>query len=242
MISSQRVYSLVFLALRELGIVSLGDSIEAAVTQEALLVLNTIIAEYGITTKSYQPYDFTYTADSNKQNIKLGTSLVEGPGDIPQRPSDIMSVMLIMGTPEIAPNVPLDIKPFHEYRELPLTNIYAVPTTCYIDMGMPYRRIWFYPGLSNGYSIRVVGSSYIEQYESLDEEYRQPPEYFSLLYLSLAARLAPKYGQDVPQAVLAQLNSISKHIDARSFANALNGSMRNPLVSSGSSFNFLAGR
>lgn len=242
MISSQRVYDLVFLALRELGIVSLGDSIDSAVTQEALLVLNTIRAEYGITTKAYTPFDKTYTATSNHQNIRLGTSSVEGPGEIPQRPSDITGVILIMGDPDISPNVPLTIKPFAEYRNLPLTNIYAVPSTCYIDMGMPYRRIWLYPGLASGYSIRVVGSSYIEEYEFLDDPFIDPTEYFSLLYLSLAARLAPKYGQDVPQAVLAQLNSISKHIDARSFANALNGSMRNPLVSSGSSFNFLAGR
>lgn len=241
MLENQTVYDLVFLALRELGIVSLGDSIEPDVTQEALLVLNTIRAEYGITTKAYTVYDKTYTADANKQNIRLGTSIVDGPGEIPQRPSNISEVILIMGQPDIAPNVPLTIKPFNEYRELPLTNIYAVPSSCYIDMGMPYRRIWFYPGLSSGYSIRVIGSAYISEYEFISDPFIDPPEYFSLLYLSLAARLAPKYGQDVPAPLLAQLNSISKHIDQRSFANALT-SMKNPLVGSGSGFNFLAGR
>lgn len=241
MLQNSTVYDLVFLALRELGIVSLGDSIESDVTQEALLVLNTIRAEYGITTKAYTVYDKTYTADANKQNIRLGTSLVDGPGEIPQRPSDITSVMLIMGQPEISPNIPLAIKPFHEYRELPLTNIYAVPTTCYIDMGMPYRRIWFYPGLASGYSIRVVGSSYIEEYEFLTDPFIDPPEYFSLFYLSLAARLAAKYGQEVPAALLAQLNSISKHIDNRMFASTLS-SLKNPLLGSGTGFNFLAGR
>ena len=228
------------MALREIGPISLGDTIQDDMAQESLLDLNVIRAEYGITTKTYKPYDYTCSPLTQKTNITLGTS-AGIPGDIPVRPSNVRRVVLIMGQPDISPNIDLDILTFDQYRTIPLTNIFSVPRSCYIDMDFPYQHIWLYPGISSGYSIRVVGDSYMQEYETLQDPYIDPPEYFGLFYLSLAARLAAKYGQDVPAACLAQINSITAHINARGLLNRLTP-MANSFGQGGPGFNFLAGR
>jgi hypothetical protein len=241
MIGSKTAYDLVFLALREIGPVSLGDTIQDDMAQEALLILNTIRAEYGITTKTYKPYDETYLSTENKSYITLGTDRLGVAGDIATRPSTVKRVILIMGAADVSPNIELDILTYDQYRSISLTNIFAVPRSCYIDMDFPYQKIWLFPGLASGYTIRVVGNSYMAEYETLQDPYIDPPEYFSLFYLSLAARLAAKYGQDVPIACLSQIKSISQHIAARGLLNSLTP-MANAFGQGGPGFNFLAGR
>lgn len=240
MISDKRAYDLVQLALREIGVVALGDSIDPAVAEEALLVLNSIRAEISLPSKNYKVYDETFTATANTSSITLG-STGGTPGDIAVRPNRIQEVILISGAPAVGVNYKLQLLPFEMYRAVALPGIFAVPTAAYIDNEYPLQHVYFYPGLSNGWSVRVVGGGYMPEYEFLTDPFIDPPEYFSALYLQLALRLAPKYGVDLPDAVRAQASGAMKHIKANLFATSLKPSP-NGLKSGQGSFNFYAGR
>jgi hypothetical protein len=239
MISSKRAYDIVYLALREIGVVALGDSIAADVAQEALLILNSIRAGYGLGNKNNELFDATFTAPDNRINITLGTDGVTA-GDIPERPARITGVVVIQGAIDTAINIPVAIRPYSEFRKLSLQNVVAIPNTAYIDTGYPYQRIWFAPGLSSGYSVRVQGLKYLDEYDAIDDQYSDPAEYFAVLYLDLALRLAPKYGVDLGPGVYAQLKSALTPIKRGNFIARLTD-MPNGLKSGGSGVNFFSG-
>lgn len=235
MISNTRAYDLVYLALREIGVAALGDTVHDDVSREALKVLNSIRAEWSLKAKNYKLYDETFTATTSTTHVSMGAG-----GDILTRPNRIDLVTVISGTPGPGLNFTLNIRPYESYRSITLTNIYAIPTDAYIDNSYPQQNIWLYPGLSAEWSLRVVGTSYMTEYELLDDPYIDPPEYFSALYLQLALRLAPMYGIDVPQGVVIQAQGAMKHIKANLFSSSLK-SMPNGIKSSNNNFSFYGG-
>lgn len=239
MISNARVYDLIYLACREIGIVSLGDTVDSSITQEALLILNGLRAENSIAQKNYKIYDETYAVPAQTLNVTLGTA---GPtvGNFPTRPNRITQVVIMSGVPGPSINYPLEILPYEEYRALALTNVYGVPQRCYLDTSYPIQNLWFYPGLSSGWSVRVMGTSYMSEYENVGEQYIDPPEYFSALYLELALRLATKYGVDASQSTIIQARGAMKSVKANLFMMRAK-KMPNNLKTPEGSFNIYAG-
>ena len=238
---NKSVYDIVFLALREIGVVALGDTIDAAVSQEALLELNIIRGEWSLDTKNYGIFDEVYANTTNKPFITLGSTTLTT-GDIAKRPYSIdqVSVISTTGVPEQGVSYMLQLGNYDQYRQLTLQNIFAIPTTAYIDTSFPLQRIYFYPGLVPGWSVRVVGTSYMTEYENIADPYMDPPEYFGSLYSALALRLAGKYGVDLAPGVYARLKSALNHIEAKLFVNHMQP-LHNGLVGNGHSFNFMAG-
>lgn len=235
MLATSRVYDLVKLALRECGIVSLGDTINAAITQEALLILNSIRAEWSLNVRNYVHFDEVYTATENKTHITLGDG-----GDIPKRPHHITQVVVISGLPGTSVNYSIPVGTYEEYRRLAIQNIFAIPSKCYVDTSFPLQNVWFYPGLATGWSVRVEGMSYMTEYENITDPYIDPPEYFSALYLHLALRIAPKYGVDLAEGSVIAAKSALKQIEMNMFMTRLQP-MPGLLQHQGSAINFFAG-
>lgn len=237
MLATKTAYDLVRLALREIGVVALGDTIADDVAQEALLVLNSIRAEYSLTARNNDVYDETFYPTLPVMNISLGTDGVT-PGDIATRPAKVTQVVLYTGPSGVAMTLP--IKPYEQFRQTSLQTLVAVPNCAYVDTEYPYRHIWFYPGLQPSWGVRIMGLSYMSEYESLQDPFVDPPEYFSVMYLSLALRMAPKYGVDLPDGVLAQVKSALKAARNQVFGARLK-TAANGLKTTGSSINFFGG-
>lgn len=243
MINTLTVYDVIFAALRAAGVAYFNDSIPAAQTREALLLLNAIRAEYSINNRATLKYDKTYTATENKQFITLGTDytdpLIPILGDIPLRPSSIDQIVLMNTISNGNNNFKLTIKSYEEYRTKIVQNVFAVPDTAYLDTEYPIQNVYFYPGLSEGWSVRIQGKRYFTDYENIGDPYIDPPEYFQMLYLELASRLLSLYGQDIPQGLIIQLNGVSKHIKARGLLAGMKRTTND--FSGGTPFNFLGG-
>lgn len=231
---------MIYLACREIGIVSLGDTVDASVSQEALMILNSIRAEFSLESKNYKIYDEVYTTPAQTFNVTLGTAGVTV-GNFPTRPNRIDQVTIISGAPGVATNYNIPIEPYENYRALVLTNVYGIPSKCYLDSSYPIQNLWFYPGLASGWSVRVMGTSYMTEYENIGDPYIDPPEYFSALYLALALRLGTKYGVDASQSTIVQASSAMKHIKSNLFMLRMNKKMPNGLKTPTNSFNFYSG-
>ena len=240
MISSQSAYSIVNGALRIIGVKGLGDRIEDDVANEALLLLNALRAEWSINSKNYKRYNELFIAHENKLVITLGTDANGVAGDVATRPNDLQEIVLINSTSGVGNNFKLPIRPYTDYAAIRVQNIYAMPNAAYIDDTYPQMLVWLYPGLSTGYSLRLIGSAYMSEYENISDPYIDPPEYFNPLMLNLALRLAQFYGYEVKPGLIEQANGAMKHIKMHHVKDRL-GRMNNPLGNS-NSFNFLAGR
>lgn len=231
---------MVFLALREAGVNAIGDTIDAGVAQEALLLLNSIRAGLSLTTRNNEIYDQTFAATAIRQYITLGTDGTT-PGDIGIRPAKITQVVLI-NPASSGINIKLPIRPYEEYRALAIQQIFAIPEAAYIDTSYPYQKIWFFPGLTNGWTVRVQGWSYMAEYENLSDPFIDPPEWFKPLYLYLACDLAPKYGQaDLGDSLHARANSAAKPLKANQFMARMKNMPNGMISGMGNGFNFYAG-
>lgn len=226
------------MALREIGFYSLGDTIADDVMQEALLAANSIRASWSLTVKNNEPFDQTFTPTGNQMSISLGTDGTT-PGDIATRPAKITQISIFQGPYGV--NIPIPVKSYEEFRKNPLQNFAAVPNSAYIDTMYPYQHVWLYPGITPGWSIRVMGLKHMEEYESAQDPFIDPPEYFLPLYKALALELAPKYGQNLPDASLQQLRSALKPLKATVLAARLKTAANGLKTSPGTGFNFFAG-
>lgn len=240
MITATRAYDLIYLALRECGIVSIGDTIDPGVSDEALLVLNSIRAEWSLNVRNNKIYDQTYVATANKQFITLGTDSLLGPGDIPVRPSKIDQVTLISSPDSVGVNIPLAIRPYEMYRQISVQNVFAMPNMAFLDTSFPYQNVWLYPGITPGWTLRVQGWSYMTDYENVADQLVDPPEYFSALYLTLALKLAPKWGVDLAEGTVFAAKDAVKYIKGQNFMMRMRP-MQSGLSPSGNQINFFSG-
>ena len=239
MIGTETAYDLLYSSLRRVGVVALGDTVDPAVAQEALLELNAIRQEWSLNNKNYTIYDQFFTATSPMFNLTLGTSGA-GPGNIPTRPTNIDQVTVISGTPGLGINYPVEILSYEAYQREPIQNIAAIPTKAYIDTSFPIQNVWLLPGLQEGWSIRIMGAAYMTEYETVSDQFMDPPEYWSPLDLTLSMRLAVKWGVDLPQVVMAQAQAAIRGIEAQLFVKRMEP-MQNGLSTKHGGLNFFAG-
>lgn len=242
MISTTTAYDIIHKALRAVGIVGLGDFVDPLVSQEALLILNGMRAEWSLNTKGYKPFNLTCSPNANKQFITLGTDGTT-PGDIPVRPSTITEVIVISGSVNgAANNFSIPLYPYAKYFEQTVQNVTALPSAAFIDNQNPYTNIYFYPGLGAGYSVRVVGTSYMAEYESIADAFVDPPEFFEALWMNLALRMGTLYNFPASPGLIAQAAGALKHIQAHQLMLTL-ANMPDGLGagSAGHGVNFLSG-
>ena len=238
-------YHLIYDALRKVGVVSLGDTVDAAVSEEALRLLNTIRAEWSISIKVNKRFDELYTVTGPKQFITLGTTTDPNTnlpvnGDIAKRPAVIEKVVICQGAPQSNLNIDLPIYTYNEYRSMSAQNLSAIPNFCYVDNQFPYSNVYFYPGLNAGWTVRVIGVDYMTEYTNISDELVDPPEYFNGLACNLALRLAQNYGATPGEGLVAQANSAMKHIKEHNFI--VNYEQRTGSSQHKSSVNFFSGR
>ena len=244
MVTSLTAYKIIYDALRKIGVVSLGDTVPNEVAEEALMLLNTIRAEWSINIKVNKRYDELFTVTAPRQFITLGTGVdnlgVPVPGDIAKRPAIINQVVICQGAPQSNLNIDLPIHTYGEYRSMSAQNITAIPNACFVDAQYPLSNIYFYPGINPGWTIRVIGIDYMTDYENIEDVLVDPPEYFNGLACNLALRLAQNYGATVGDGLVQQANSAMKHIKEHNFIT--NYAQRQGSLQGKSSVNFFSGR
>lgn len=237
MISTLTAYDLLYNALQICGVISYGESIDPAIAKTALQMLNAVRAEWSGKYINYKKYDKTYTTSANTSVVTLGSSLTVS-GNILERPAQIDEVIVTFGTN----NYKIPVKSYEEYRQLTITNIFSLPAAAYIDTEYPIQNVYLFPGLGLGYSIRVMGLSYLPEYENVVDPYIDPPELFQCLIYALALRIANMFGVD-PNTIMnvqQMLNSSLKSIKAYNFRTRMQRA-KNDLNGSAGGFNFLAG-
>ena len=237
MLTTLTVYDIIYNALQYIGVISYGESIEPAVAKTGLQMLNAIRSEWSGKYLNYKKYDQTFTTSANTSVITLGSSTTVS-GNILTRPAQLDEVIVIFGTN----NYKIPLKTYEEYRQLTITNIFALPDAAYQDTEFPLMNVYLFPGLGAGYSARFMGLSYLPDYEKITDSLIDPPEYFNILVLALALRLAPMFGTDpnTLNGMIQMLGSALKSIKSNNFTARMKRP-KNDLYGSTGGFNLLAG-
>jgi len=227
MISSLRVYDIVFPALQMCDAVAYGEPLDPDLAKTAIQQLNLMRATDALGFVGYNYFDATIAPNSSTSYITLGTG-----GDIPSRPAKIEQVTAIIGG---LTNILLPLQPLEQYRSLPYVAVYSVPKAVYLETGFPLTKLWFYPGIQAGYSVRVTGLAYPTDYENITDTVADPPEYVDYYISALAVRMAPMLGKPA-DGLIQRAHSAKKKIKAAGFSNRAQ-----QLSPRGVGFSFLAG-
>lgn len=197
-------------------------------------------ANLGVTASILGEFHLLLTSDYDIGTLvtvaSANSHTVEYTGDLDVRPADIEQVILLYG----GVNVPLKIKSYEEFRQLPVQTIVALPQTAYVDVNYPIQNIYLFPGIGAGNGIRVQGSAYLKDYTSLSDNYQDAPELFQPMMLHLAIQMCPVYGREVPQGELANAHASLKAIKARNFVSGIQR-QKNDFGNRNGTFNFWAG-
>lgn len=200
--------------------------------------LQYMLDEMSIQYLNYRKFDETVTA---KNPIVLGTDLTDPlvpiVGDIATRPSEISDVVLTVGTIQY----PMFLKTYDEYRKIPVTNVNAIPATCYLKYDPQYITAYFFPGFGVTGTLRFLGKPYlIDSGVSIYDYINLPREFVGGVISNLALRICPFFGIPVTQDLVIRAAKDIKHIKQKEIVNEMKR-LKNDFAPTGQGFNFYSG-
>lgn len=175
-------------AFRLLNITASGETAAADQSQDALIVLNNLIADWSAS----QPLTLFSTAQVNYTASTVKTSFTIGPtGDlVTVRPDAVDNVFLRSG------GVDYSITSIGEaeYQAIGLKSlISSYPEFCYYDATLTNGTLFLWPGISAGQSIFLNARQVMDQFAGLFDVVDIPPNYARALAYNLAIDLSDEY-------------------------------------------------
>lgn len=235
-------------AMMELGILSSSEQPNAADGQWGLQKLQRLIDRYNARLPMVYNVNFTQftlPAGSNPFTIGPGATF-----DVNQRPVTIPSIGLILaGTPGVElPLNPRDDQWWANNRIKQLTS--TLPTDYYYspdweiqEDGSQWGKIFFWPEPTAEHQINLQSRQVLGEYTSVTDDFTMPPAYWDLIVYELAISLAPSFGLEPNQILLAGQKAALKAVQVNNVKSPRLAS-DSPSQVSGSGrpdFNFLDG-
>ena len=200
-----QVRKLVERAATRLGVINFGEPLDTYSSDVFLDILQMVVDELSIRSLNYKNYDYTVSASNP---LILGNSLTVS-GNIVEKPALINSVIVKVG--QI--NYPQVIKPYEEYRKIPLTNVNGIPQTVFIKYDEPFVTLYFFPGFGMTSQVQILGRSYLTTDSLTLNDYIDIPREYELgIYTNLALKASGHFGVTPDQALVIEASSGLKHI------------------------------
>lgn len=205
------VSGLIQRALKDTGIIGVGQTPSAEDMNDAFDKLNSMLAQFSL--RRWLVYELIETAV-----VSTGaTSYSIGPGgafNVP-RPDRLESAFIRQITSAQAIDFPplAIIEAREDYNRIALKSLITLPQSVFLDSGYPTGTLYFYPCPSAGiYEMHVFTKAHLPAFTSLTQTVILPPEYDELIVYNLAVRLRAAYqlppDPTVTQLAKAALNTI----------------------------------
>ena len=198
---------LITLALKDAGIVGVGQTANAEDANDSLTRLNAMIAQWSQRRwLVYHLVDVSFQATG-----ALSYSLGIG-GDIPTtRAAQIESAFFrqTAGVPGDLVDYPLDVLyAREEYNRIALKAMAGFPQILFYDSGWPLGNVFIWPVPSSVYEVHLSIKATLQQFSNLTDAFNFPPEYEEAMRLNLSVRLRVAY-QLAPDPALNQLAKLA---------------------------------
>jgi len=195
---------LITLALKNAGVIGLGQTPAAEDMNDACQLMNDMIAQWQ--QRRYLVYRLV------EQSVPCNGSqyYTIGPGgDIscPQRPA-ALNAAFARQTVNNVPNqidYPITILPSREtYSQIAMKSLQSFPQWAWYDADTPLGKIFVYPVITNQFTLHVNFREQLQTAVSLTDVITLPAEYKMAIQYNLAVLLAPAYGLSVNPDVKEQ--------------------------------------
>lgn len=192
---------LITLALKNAGIVGVGQTPMAQDMNDACSVMNDMVAQW------QQRRYLVYHLIEKTVNATGAQSYSIGPaGDINvvQRPAAINAAFarqVINSNPNQI-DYPLMILPSREdYSRIAMKSLQSFPQWCWYDAATPLGLLYVYPVITSQFSIHVVFREQLQTAVTLTDQITLPAEYREAIMYNLAIRLAANYATPLNPAI-----------------------------------------
>ena|ERR1700685_1928935 len=198
------VSDLITLALKDSGILGVGQSAAAEDMNDAFTKANEILAQW-----NRQRFIIYHLIDINLP-MTGAISYTVGPGgdfNVP-RPDRLEAAFLrqTSGANPVTPiDYPLSIIPSYEdYAQIALKNLNTNISYCvFYDSGWPLGKVFPYPVPSSSYALHLIVKDQLTAFTNLAQVISLPPEYSSALRYTLCCWLRPAYGLEPDPQIVA---------------------------------------
>lgn len=205
---------LINLALKQSGVLGVGQTASAEDTQDAFKLMNMMLAQWQ--TNRFLIYHLVTNSKPCTGQLSY-TIGIGGDFNIP-RPDRISSAYIQL-TAQSAPNkvdYPLTILQAREdYDRIAVKQQGSMPTALFYDSNYPLGNLYPWSVPDTQYTLFVTTYAQLQQFVTVADVINMPPQYEEAIMWNLAGRLRPMYGQQ-PDPTINAL--------ARASINTLEGS------------------
>jgi hypothetical protein len=202
---------LITLALKDIGVLGIGQSISPEDTADALATLNMMLGQW-----QGERLSVYHEIDVSKQATGAASYTIGAGGDFNvTRPTDIKAAFVRLANGTIPVDYPVDvIRSREDYDLITAKSIQSLPNCVYYDASYPLGTLMFYPVPNAQYELHVSVLDALPQFDAPAAAINLPPEYMAAIRYNLAVYLAPSY-QLEPSPSLQRLAANAKRIVKR---------------------------
>lgn len=187
---------IIVLALKDAGILGVGQTPLAEDSNDALTRLNMMIAQW-----SRKRWLIYHLVDVPLQSTGALSYTIGAGGNFnvtrPDRIEAAYARQTVSGSPNQV-DYPLDIIFSREdYSKITLKSLSTFPNALFYDSAFPLGNIYVWPAPGIQYEIHLVLKDQLAQFPTLTTIFNLPPEYQEAIVYNLAGRLCVAYGKAV---------------------------------------------
>jgi hypothetical protein len=202
---------LINLALKQSGVLGVGQTASAEDTQDAFKIMNMMLAQWQ--TDRFLVYHLVTNSKvcTGQMSYSIG---IGGDFNIP-RPDRISSAFVRL-TVQSFPNqvdYPLTLLQAREdYNRIAVKGQGAMPTALFYDSAYPLGNLYPWSVPDNQYTLFITTYAQLQQFASVADDIVMPPQYEEAIMWNLAGRLRPMYGMQPDQTInklaMASINTL----------------------------------
>lgn len=188
-------------SLRLITALAPGENIEDGEAEDGLATVNRMISSWSNENLTiYAITEETFTLVANQQSYTMGSS-----GDFnTTRPLEIKRALLRDSTVSPSIDSPINIRTMAEWSRIPSKGVTSnYPFELYVEYTYPTATIQLYPKPTAAHTLVLYSLKELTQISTLSTSISLPPGYEEALVYNAAVRLAPEYGKNASQEIVA---------------------------------------
>lgn len=195
---------LIGLALRQAGVLGVGQTADATDTNDCFAILNMMIGQWAVKRWLIYKLDNFAVTSTGAQTYTIGPT---GNINVSLRPDRIESAFirqLVQSQPNLI-DYPLQLLFAREdYDNIALKTLNSFPSYLYYEPAYPLGVLYPWPiPQANIYAVHVTVKSVLSAFPDLTTDINLPPEYMEALLYNLAGRIRPLYQLDPDPTITA---------------------------------------
>lgn len=193
---------LIKLALKDSGVVGIGQTPNSEDTNDAFDRINMMLAQW-----QRKRWLIWHLVDVSKVSTGATSYTVTTGGDFNvARPDRLESAFFRqVNIQPLQPDYPLQILESREdYNRITLKTLQAFPQYIFYDAAYPTGVVYPWPvPQANLYEVHITVKEQLSQFTSLAQTINLPPEYYAAIFYNLCVRLRPAYQMEPDQTLIA---------------------------------------